>query len=306
MITRFAVSNSYDVYHNLALEEYALRHFMSQFALLLFWKSDSACVMGKFQNPYREIDLNYLDQHQISLARRMTGGGTVYHDRGNLNFSFITPLSLHQPEQNLNAVIEALKTFHLDARAGDKKDLFIGDKKISGSAFTVIRKGTIHHGTLLIDSDLAVLKQALNSPVKIIHDHSIPSRPSSVVNIGDLAPDIREEDLILRIIGSHPVFREAQLIDDLEDWVDPVELAEIENKYRSADWIYGFPEKFEIGLEKKIGDETVTLLMNVTGNRISGLRVNSDAENEKSCELIARLANQTDLMDLIREHNHGL
>ena len=145
-----------DIYYNLALEEYMFNK-SSEESVLLLWKNDTSIVLGKYQNVYEEINIKEVSRKHISVARRNTGGGTVFHDRGNLNYSFITSCSsgmFSEYDEFIFPVLQALNGLGVPAQKRNNSDIAIGTSKISGSAQAVKSHRILHHGTLLFDADM--------------------------------------------------------------------------------------------------------------------------------------------------------
>ena len=177
--------DSNDVFLNLATEEYVFHNFTDD-SYLLFYTNDDSIVLGKYQNVYQEINVPAAETADIKVARRITGGGAVFHDSGNLNYSFIAKNEKANPlcyDDFLFPVINALNFMGIDAHKRNTCDIAIGDLKISGSAQSVHGERVLHHGTLLFDSDLSVVAGALNPDPTKFQSKSVKSVRSRVGNI---------------------------------------------------------------------------------------------------------------------------
>lgn len=175
-------------YENLALEEYLLTHLPQNTSCLLLWQNRPSVILGRFQYAYDEINLAYVKQHQIDVVRRISGGGAVYHDGGNLNYSFICPRLTEQKFDFVRftaPVIQVLQKLGLQAECTGRNDLFVGDYKISGNAQYFCGDKILHHGTLLFDADLTMLKKVLSRKHKCV-GAATSSMPSRVMNIRSL------------------------------------------------------------------------------------------------------------------------
>ena len=156
------ISTNRDIYFNLALEEYLLMHEVDDYFVL--WQSEPAVVVGKHQNTLAEINYRFVSEKNIRVARRLSGGGTVYHDQGNLNFTYIAngePGKLVDFKRFIEPVIHFLGTLGIDAQQGLKNEILVRGKKISGNAEHVYKNRVLHHGTLLFHSDLHLLRECL-------------------------------------------------------------------------------------------------------------------------------------------------
>ena len=176
-------SQSLDVHRNLAIEEYLMVHAASEGPVLFLWRSDCAVVMGKNQNPWRECRLDLMAADNVPLARRISGGGTVYHDAGNLNYCIIVDRRDYQEQQAYDLVIQALEPFGIRAERTGRSNLSMDGLKFSGNAFCFRGGRALHHGTLLLDADLARLNRYLGAVMDGIETHAIASVPAPVGNL---------------------------------------------------------------------------------------------------------------------------
>lgn len=188
---RLIFSTGHDPYHNLAYEYELLEKAASTGQSYLFLYRNHPCiVVGRFQNPWREICFSKLPS-TIKFVRRHSGGGTVYHDLGNWNFSFVCPGQQIEEARNLDLMISVLKKFDIEARRNERFDLIVDGDKISGSAFRKVKGATLHHGTLLVRADLAALKGALGQEKCLtISGQGVKSVPSSIVNLSQYCKDL--------------------------------------------------------------------------------------------------------------------
>lgn len=176
-------SSSFDVYRNLAIEEYLMEHVTDMGPVLFLWQSACAVVMGKNQNPWRECRLDLMEKEGVPLARRISGGGTVYHDAGNLNYCIIVDRNDYREDDAYRVVLDALRSFGIEAKKTGRSNLSVGGLKFSGNAFAFRKGRALHHGTLLLDADLVRLNRYLGSMFKGIDTHAIPSVPADVTNL---------------------------------------------------------------------------------------------------------------------------
>lgn len=178
-------THSTDPYYNLAFEEYVLKN-RTEGAYLILWQNDRAVVVGRNQNTAAEIDRAFAERHGIRIVRRETGGGAVYHDLGNLNYSFIADMdgSAEACKRRLAApVVDALRTLGLDASATGRNDILVDDCKVSGTAQRIYRKRMLHHGTLLFDADVSMAAGVLRPDPEKFRSRAAKSVSSRVGNI---------------------------------------------------------------------------------------------------------------------------
>jgi lipoate-protein ligase A len=174
-----------DVFHHLAMEEHLLDHVDEQEVLYL-WRSAPAVVIGRNQNPWRELAQFTLAEKGVTFARRLSGGGAVYHDLGNLNYTFVRQRDRYDVDTQSAVVVHALAELGVVVSVGDRHELLAGDAKISGAAFRIRRDAAFHHGTLLIETDLSALARCLRPPELSILTRGVRSIPSPVKNICEL------------------------------------------------------------------------------------------------------------------------
>ena len=163
MNARFLRTRDHNPYRNLAREE-ALLHLLneaSEDATLFVWQNTKTVVIGRNQNAWLECDVSALGRDGVYLARRTTGGGAVYHDDGNLNFSFLLPRDQYDLNRQLGVIQSAVKSFGIDCAFSGRNDLVVGDQKFSGNAFRFTRHGALHHGTLMISVKPEMLSRYL-------------------------------------------------------------------------------------------------------------------------------------------------
>lgn len=234
---------SLNIFDHLGAEEYLLNSRIP--FILYFWRSRDSVVIGKHQNPWGECNMEMVKKNEITLARRSSGGGTVFHDRGNLNFSIITHRKLFNPQGNLEVIKLILQRQGLKASIRDQYALFCEGKKISGSAFYLKKDRALHHGTLLIDTDLSRLKKALIPQIKILKDRSVPSRPAEVVNLRTL----KEELTITKMKALMTEAFERKWGETFSRFpIKELELAasEFKTKYGDPGWLFGYPKAFRL------------------------------------------------------------
>ncbi|MEJ2663553.1 MAG: lipoate--protein ligase family protein [Spirochaetia bacterium] len=236
------VSNTDDVYVNLAVEEYCHRNLTEEYFIFYLWQSSSAVVIGKHQNPNNECNISLLRQARFRLARRVSGGGAVYHDLGNLNFSFICSRKEYGRDGNCAIIVRALAALGIFVERNDNYDLLYGDKKISGNAFYHTKHGVLHHGTLLVNSNLEMLSRALTPEGMQSEDHCVRSKRSAVINLSQIRNTLGIQNTTQALIREFRSTHEQRA--PLMRWSDLLHKSDLDpylEKQRSPDWIFGFP-----------------------------------------------------------------
>lgn len=210
------ISQSQDPYFNLALEDYLFKKILNNLPILLFYINQPSIIIGRAQNPWLECDLELMAENNILLARRTSGGGAVYHDRGNLNFCVLSPNNYFDKNLNLNLIKKSLGFFKIPEdliSIGPRHDLWVSYKnnnyKFSGCAFRQSKHTAFHHGTLLLNTDLSALKNILNPSelfkklenINLEKIKGVKSVKSPVLNLSSINPDLKDQvpELIQKI-----------------------------------------------------------------------------------------------------------
>lgn len=238
---------STDIYSNLAYEEYIFTNLTDDDYILL-WTNSPSIVFGRHQNPFEELNLKKAELEGVKTARRITGGGTVFHDAGNLNYSFIRACPADGAmnwDDFLNPVISALNSIGVPAKKQRRSDIGIEGMKISGSAQRLKNNRLLHHGTLLFSSDLDSLRACLKTTDASIQSKAVKSAPSPVTNISgylDGGIGINEFKSLLLASFFPGGIEYGSLPDGAQDEISAL----ARDKYASWDWIYGRSPKFEL------------------------------------------------------------
>ena len=227
---------------NLALEDYFLRSG-EDLPMLFLYVNRPCVVLGRFQNPWRECHLPYLVEKDIWLVRRQSGGGCVFHDEGNLNYSFITSDPMIDRQKHLIVLQHAFKRAGIELTTSPRNDLWLDGRKISGSAYKQTKFGSFHHGTFLVNSDLDALEESLKHTLIPKESKAIDSVRSKVVTLQEKFPGIEIADvieLIVDYVGGSLVEIDATLLARFE----------IQENFRQLtnwDWLWGETPAFMIG-----------------------------------------------------------
>ena len=183
-----------DPYLNLATEEWILNHAAEFGPTLLFWRDDPCVVIGRHQNPWVECDMQRMRADGVPLVRRISGGGAVYHDPGNTNFSFIAPAPQYDQRVHVRILLDGLTALGIPATANERNDLLLHGRKVSGSAYRHSRGNSLHHGTLLINADLDRLLAYLAGSTDRIASKATASVRSKVANLDEARPGLSHEE----------------------------------------------------------------------------------------------------------------
>lgn len=194
------ISRDHNPYFNLATEDWIFRHMDPNGHILFLWRNQPTVVIGRFQNPWVECKLDQMEQDGVLLTRRQSGGGAVYHDLGNTNFTFLSGRDLYDKEANLKIICQSLAKWGIEAAPSGRNDILVDERKISGSAFKETKDRVFHHGTLLISADLGKLNNYLNPSKRKLEGKGVKSVRSRVANLVEFNPQINHEDLSKEII----------------------------------------------------------------------------------------------------------
>lgn len=275
-IVYYLYNRSLDPYFNLALEEYFLTNFKDEFFIV--WRNDNCIVVGKNQNTYSEINSDYVSENGIKVVRRLTGGGAVYHDKGNINFTFIKNSDAHHFSFNdfLEPIVNFLKTLDIDAKVSGRNDIVIDDKKISGNAQTILKGRILHHGTLLYSSDIKNISGALNVAKEKYETKAVKSVEKRVTNICDnLKERLTVEEFIeqfSRYISSNMDIKEYKLTK--KDISEIQKLAD--NKYSKFEWNFGISPKFKYRNIKRFPQGLIEVYLQVENSIINNVKIYGD------------------------------
>ncbi len=251
MIPRAVFLGSTNPYWNLAFEEYLFNTFDEESGVLLLYVNRQAVVIGKHQNPWLEVNLSELQTRGVDLVRRISGGGTVYHDEGNLNFSFLSAKNGFDRKRNLLFVQHVLRSIGIPADITDTADLYLGSGKISGNAFCFRRNRALHHGTLLIGADLSRLRELLAPAQLSIETHAVTSQSAATVNICSVKPEITCETLAAELAKAY--LEGSGVIETVrpED-ANQAEVQDLSERNRSWEWVYGRTPEFRLSVGRQI------------------------------------------------------
>lgn len=240
------ISDQYDPFLNRAVEQYLTEHQEEGILTMYLWKNQRTVVIGYNQNPYAECNVQLLLDEGGHLMRRGTGGGAVYHDLGNINFSFIADRKLYDVQRQLSVIQEALKTYGLEAEISGRNDLLCQGRKFSGNAFARGSVNNLHHGTLLIKTDGAMMQRYLIVDKAKLLKNGVQSVASRVVNLSELVPELTSENIKLPLIEAfEKTYGEKASILDFDTLAGTSEVQAIKEKISSHEFLFGRWEQFK-------------------------------------------------------------
>ena len=246
---RFLTNPSTDPWYNMSFDEYCLEQYPSDDSFFYLWRNAPSVIIGLNQNAYSEVNLGYLQAHDIRLARRVTGGGAVYHDLQNLNYTIIGRDVSPQP------VVDALRALGVPAELTGRNDIFVDGRKVSGYARRLWRDRQIIHGTLMYDVDLDTLARVLDVPGSKMAVKGIASVKSRVANLKDFLPRFRGLDELQAALQEILAAGDAGLPFDAERRAAGQRLSDA--KFSTWDWIYGQSREADLVRSGKLACGTV-------------------------------------------------
>lgn len=277
---------------NLALEEYALRNFSAENDYLLFYINEPSIIIGRNQNTLEEINHQYVEDKNIHVVRRISGGGAVYHDFGNLNFSFITNhdvKSLNNFKKFTAPVIKVLKDLGLDAELKGRNDIQVDEKKISGTAQFSTGKRMVSHGTLLLDTDLGEVVNALQVKMSKIASKGHKSVRSRVANISEFLKEPMPIETFRKLV-LEGLYEESEAFESYrltpDEW-QAVHRLKAE-KYDTWDWNYGRSPKFNIQRTKRFPIGEIDLRIFVDKGHIKEFKIFGDFFGKEPVETLEK------------------
>jgi len=290
-------------YFNIATEEYLLKNFKED--ILFLYINKPSIIVGKHQNTFAEINLKHVLDNNIPVIRRLSGGGTVYHDKGNLNFTFIKngqKGKLIDFKGFTKPIIDFLKQYGADAYLGEKNEIRIGKYKISGNAEHIYKDRVLHHGTLLFNSDLTKLNDAIKVQPDKYRGKAVQSNRTIIDNIVNILPQTKQSisqfsndiaDYIKHQNSSTTEYflseKERQIVTSL-----------IEEKYSTWNWNYGYSPSYSIKGEITLDETNSNVILHIKKGVISNIETEQKTSTfEKTKRLIGKEHNYFKLRETL-------
>ncbi|MBD5587070.1 lipoate--protein ligase [Clostridium botulinum] len=278
---QFLVNKSTNPFFNLALEEYLLKNVDIREDYFILWQNEPTIVIGKHQNTLKEINMNFVKDNNINVVRRNSGGGAVYHDLGNINFTFITKYDekhLLDFKTFTNPVVYSLGKLNVKAELSGRNDILIDGRKISGNSQHIYKDRFLHHGTLLFNSELENLVKALNVDNDKILSKGIESIKSRVTNIKEhVKEDIFMEKFKEILIENIFMWNKSSLkkYNLTNDHINDIEKL-MEEKYMTWQWNYGYSPEFNYRNYKRFQGGKLEVLLNIVEGHINECKIYGD------------------------------
>ncbi|MFP4561988.1 MAG: lipoate--protein ligase [Spirochaetia bacterium] len=277
---RVLVSDTHDPWFNLSIENWIFRDMDPLQHVLFLWRNRESVVIGRFQNPWTECRVLEMERDGISLVRRQSGGGAVYQDLNNSNFTFMAGRDFYSREDNFAVVLGALEKFGIKAEKSGRNDILVEGRKVSGSAFKNSSDRSFHHGTMLIDADLEKLTRYLNPGAARIETKGIVSVRSQVANLREFNPAVDHDAFCTAMVEEffrfhgvtcaveHLVREDLELLDDVRRYYEML---------RSWDWRFGKTPKFSRQVSVGFAWGGIELFLDCHNGIIEDIRLFSEA-----------------------------
>ncbi|WP_318511611.1 lipoate--protein ligase [Photobacterium leiognathi] len=291
--TRVFISQSTQPWFNLAVEDAIFRNMPADQQVLFLWRNADTVVIGRAQNPWKECNTGKMEQDGITLARRQSGGGAVFHDLGNTNFTFMAGKPQYDKNVSTNIVLSALKTLGINAKATGRNDLLVevgeDERKFSGSAYRETMDRGFHHGTLLLNADLTRLANYLNPDKKKLEAKGITSVRSRVTNLSDINPEIHHDNVceaIKEAFFTHYGERvEVEYISP-ENLPDMPGFSEKYQNQSSWEWNFGNTPQFMHSMDERFAWGGIELHLDVKKGQIIAIKTFTDSLDPAPIELL--------------------
>lgn len=284
---RIIMADGADPARNLALEEYLTENVKEDEIILFLWQNEKTVVIGKNQNYWAEVNSELAEADAVSVVRRLSGGGAVFHDLGNLNFTFVVRRENYDVERQLGVIVAALETLGIKATRTGRNDIETDGRKFSGNAFYKSECGWYHHGTLMVDVDKDKLGAYLNVSKSKLESKGVKSVRSRVINLKEIRSDLTIEMLEHALKEAFSFEYGAKHVDEIShDEIDWTKVEEKAAKYLSWEWTCGRRIPFTVELERRFDWGNLDIKLDVKCGCIAGVKCFSDAMDQDIAEKI--------------------
>jgi len=276
---KIVISEEFDPYFNIAAEHQLFLSSEEDIHLFL-WQNDSSVIIGRNQNLYAECDLTYLKEHDIKAVRRFSGGGAVYHDKGNVNFTFITKEASANQDHFIRLIQSAMQRLGIDCEFSGRNDLLYKNRKFSGHAYYTDGDHYMYHGTVLVNVNFEQLEHALTPSKMKLKSKGVESVRSRVINLSEINSEITAQSVIR-------AFMEAFECNHMETINKKNFQPPLENVLSSDNWMFAQSPKFDAQLERNYPFGNMSVSISIADDLIQNVKINTDSlklYDFKACE----------------------
>ena len=285
------ISNQTNPYLNVAVENFLVSQLSPDTITLYLWKNHRTVVIGQNQNPFTECNVELLTADGGFLMRRRTGGGAVYHDGGNLNFSFIVPASFYDQQRQFGVLMSAVASYGLHCEVSGRNDVLCEGRKFSGNAFSRGKYNNLHHGTILIDGNVEDMRRYLKVKSSKLSRHGVASVQSRVVNLAELAP-VTAQNIVAPLVSAFEKEYHAAAVVTLFDGIATLpEVKALADDFASDEWLYARWRSFEGRRRGSFswGEVEVDYTIDESSRSFSNIQISTDSLLVDLSDQISRL-----------------
>lgn len=283
---KYYIADNTVPYKNIAMEEYFLNNVCDGQCIFYLWQNKNTVVIGKNQNAYKECMVNALKNDGGHLVRRLSGGGAVFHDLGNLNFTFLVKEKDYNVDKQLDVIIKGIARLGINAEKTGRNDICADGRKISGNAFYKRRDKCYHHGTILIEADLEKMKKYLNVSADKLKAKAVDSVKSRVTNLKQINMEIDTEAVKKALLEAFNEVYGLQALEIKENEINYEEIKSLEEKFSSETFIYGKNMQGDLSLKERFSWGGIEINLKIKGNKIEDSEICSDAMDWQFAELL--------------------
>ena len=299
-------SRSTDIYENLALEQHLAQNVQDGRLILFLWQNRSCVVIGRNQNAFRECRTDILSDEGVTLSRRLSGGGAVYQDLGNLNFTFCSSDKDSDIERQHMVILEACRLLKIDASVSGRNDLLAEGCKFSGNSFYSHDGKSFHNGTILLDVDLRKMEKCLSPSKMKLASKAVDSVRSRVINLREIRPDISPELMCDALEKAFSMVYGGEITEINPDSLDKKDIEEKRRFFASYEWVYGRNATFPISIQRRFSWGEISVNIEIKSGLCSDVKVFTDALDYSLAEMIENALigskfNKTELCARIEE-----
>lgn len=274
---KYYIGRSTNPHYNLAVEQYLLESVTDNCCILYLWQNKNTVVIGRNQNAWNECRITKLNEDGGVLARRLSGGGAVYHDLGNLNFTFLVPTAEYDLDRQLGVIMEGCRMLGIKTERSGRNDLLAEGRKFSGNAFYEQGKNSYHHGTILVEVDMNKLSKYLKPSKAKLTSKGVDSVRSRVVNLKELKNELTIEDMSKALLKAFQMVYNLPLEEIPEKELNNLRITELFERNSSWEWNFGKKLPFTFQCCERFGWGELELQLQVDEGIIKCAGVYSDA-----------------------------
>ena len=269
-----------DPWFNLATEDWIFRELDPRQHVLFLWRNADTVVIGRHQNPWKECKVQKMEEDEVYLARRQSGGGAVFHDLGNSNFTFLSARDRYNQEDNFKIIINALASLGITAEKSGRYDILVEGRKIFGSAFKHTKERSFHHGTLLINADLTRLQDYLNPQKAKLQSKGIASVRSRVANLTEYVAELDHDRICDAVTAAFFDYHDARCEVEILDYDTLAAIPSLNSYYEKMkdwEWRFGNTPDFNHQMERRFDWGQMDVYIDAKKGRIQEVKIYSDS-----------------------------